>query len=336
MILTYKIKHNQNYTQELIKAKEIAEYAVKTNSRSSADVKHIGLKSAIANQILKKYASNRVIKRVRRVNLIVPSQGIKVNKTIQAFFIPCLKLTLPYYFKKEFSKVNQIELDKQYAYISVTIIEPELRECKSWIGVDLNTTGHCAVVAHPDTGKVLKLGKNGLYTHKKYRDIRRYFQRQSKYCKVKQTKRRESNKIKDILHKSSKRIVDFALTHNAGIKLELLTGIRQRAQTHSKFNYFLNSWSFYALTKMIEYKAKLRGITVAFIDPRYTSQTCSKCGHKGNRQAKEFKCLYCKHVAHADVNAAFNIALRQASIERLNADSDAFNGCTEHPKAATS
>ena len=39
-------------------------------------------------------------------------------------------------------------------------------------------------------------------------------------------------KYKDILHKSSKRIVEFALTHNAGIKLELLTGIRQRAKIH--------------------------------------------------------------------------------------------------------
>ena len=336
MILTYKIKHNQNYTQELIKAKEIAEYAVKTKSRSSADVKHIGLKSAIANQILKKYGSNKVIKRVRRVNLIVPGQGIKVNKIAQTITIPCLKLSLSYYFKVEFNKVNQMELDKQYVYVSVTVVEPELKEPTSWIGVDLNTTGHCVVVAHPNTGKVLKLGKSGLHTHKKYRDLRRRFQRQGKYRKVKQAKHRESNKIRDILHKSSKRIVEFALTHNAGIKLELLTGIRKRTKTHSRFNYFLNSWSFSALKNMIEYKAKLRGITVVFIDPHYTSKTCSRCGHKGNRQGKEFKCLYCKHVAHADVNAAFNIALRQAGVGRLNIERDMFNGCTEHPKAATS
>ena len=121
MVLTYKIKYNQNYTQEHIKTKEIAEYAVKTKSRSSADVKHIGLKSAIANQILKKYDSNKVIKRVRRVNLIVASHGIKVTKATQAIITPYLELTLSYYFKTKFSKVNQIELDKQYAYVSVLI-----------------------------------------------------------------------------------------------------------------------------------------------------------------------------------------------------------------------
>ena len=46
------------------------------------------------------------------------------------------------------------------------------------------------------------------------------------------------------------------------------------------------------------------------VDYRYTSQTCSFCGHraKENRQSQaEFKCSVCGYEDNADVNAAKNI-----------------------------
>lgn len=57
-------------------------------------------------------------------------------------------------------------------------------------------------------------------------------------------------------------------------------------------------------------KAESAGRTVIEVNPQYTSQRCSQCGHvaAGNRVTQaEFRCLSCDHTAHADVNAAINI-----------------------------
>ena len=303
MILTYKIKHNHNLSAELEKGRQIALFALKTKSRSSKDVKHIGLKSAIANQILKKYTSNKKLKRISSVKLTVPSQSIKFEKG--RLKIPCLKMEMD--FQKDVEKINQIELDQEVAYISCSVKEADKIECDSWMGVDLNTTGHCCVASNPSTGKVFKLGKSANHTHKKL-------------------KNKESRVIRDLNHKISKKIVNEAKEKKAGIVLEDLKDIRKTAKTSRKSRYALNSWSFYQLKTFIEYKAKLHGVLVAKIDPRYTSQQCSKCGLLGKRKGKIFKCQ-CRHVEeNADVNASFVISLRHQGVLQSPVDRDTGEG----------
>ena len=80
MILTFNIKNNRNFSNELKKAKRIAEFAISTHTLSSKDVKQFGLKSVISNQILRKYSRNRKIRNVGSVNLVIPNQGIHVVK----------------------------------------------------------------------------------------------------------------------------------------------------------------------------------------------------------------------------------------------------------------
>ena len=146
---------------------------------------------------------------------------------------------------------------------------------------------------------------------------------------------KEKRKIKDIDHKVTSAIVKEAVRQECGIKLEWLDGIRETAPTSRSSRASLHSWEFYRIQQEIEYKAKLRGVPVAYVDPAYTSQQCSRCGRIGNRDGKDFTCPHCGHVDHADVNASFNIALRPPLGEgngRLHADRDACKGRIDTPQ----
>jgi putative transposase len=331
MILTFKVRHGKNLVIELKKARQIAEFALRTRTLSSTEVKQFGLKSAVANQILRKYSLNNSLKRVGKVKLTVPHQSIVVDGDLLR--IPCLKVNMPITFRRTFTKVNQIELDNEYAYVSVSITEPPLKQVTNWLGVDRNATGHIAVVANPDSGKVWKLGKSAYHIHKKYVAIRKELQRAGKYKKAKSIRNRESRIIRDINHKVSKKIVDIAEQSNSGIKLEKLAEIRNSRKHGKQFNGTLHSWSFYQLQTFLAYKAKLSGIPVVFVEPRNTSKECSRCGNEGTRQGKKFVCPQ-GHVDHADANAGFNIAMRP-SIGQSIIDRDMMEGNTDIPKGAT-
>lgn len=115
----------------------------------------------------------------------------------------------------------------------------------------------------------------------------------------------ERNFVKTYNHMISKNIIKFAKEHNCEyIHLEKLT-------KDGFPDIILSKWSYYELQNMIEYKSDREGIKVRYIDPAYTSQTCSKCGHidKENRINQEkFKCVKCGFELNADHNASINIS----------------------------
>ena len=330
MLLTYKFRHNRDFSTELAQAFEVAETVVVpvkyctrysmpggrykkmiSKSRSSASVKNIGLPSAISNQILKKYGSQKKIKNVHSVNLIVPAQGIKYFEETNSIWISCLKLHMENLIPVEFVGINQAEIDDEYISFSVDVVEKPEMIPQQFIGVDRNTTGHIVVAANPDTGFVRMMGKKALHIHTKYKNIRTRLQKTGMYRKVKRMQDRESRIVRDLNHKVSKELVRMAKSQNAALVFEDLSGIRKTKKQNPDFKYFLHSWSFYQLQQFIEYKAKLLGVPVLYVDPAYTSQDCSRCGARGIRQGKTFRCPKCGRVHHADINAAFNIALRQ-------------------------
>jgi putative transposase len=74
------------------------------------------------------------------------------------------------------------------------------------------------------------------------------------------------------------------------------------------------SWGTFFL--MLEYKT-----SVVKVNPAYTSQECSKCGHtcKENRKTQSlFECIKCGYTENADLNAAYNILQRGQSLMEAN------------------
>ncbi len=131
--------------------------------------------------------------------------------------------------------------------------------------------------------------------------------------KLKRTAERESRFRRNTNHVLSKRIVGKAKDTGRGIALEDLRGIRDRIRFRKPQRNRIGSWGFDQLRQFVAYKAEQAGVMLKLIDPAYTSQTCSSCGHveRGNRPSQSrFCCKQCGHQAHADCNAARNIRAR--------------------------
>lgn len=127
---------------------------------------------------------------------------------------------------------------------------------------------------------------------------------------------RERCAIRDANHVVSKRVVETAKAQGASvIRLENLRFIRSRTKVFSKhLNRMVHGWSFGQLQSFIVYKAQREGIAVEFIEPAYTSQTCSTCFSRGHRHRDTFSCPTCGLTLDADKNASIVIAAGGAAV----------------------
>ncbi len=129
--------------------------------------------------------------------------------------------------------------------------------------------------------------------------------------KLKQIGSRENRYVTDVNHQITKALVD-KYPKGTLFVLENLSGVRNTTEkVRVKERYVTVSWSFYQFRKMLEYKAQMNGQKVIVIDPKYTSQTCPKCGHikKTNRNKKlhTFCCKNCQYKSNDDRIGAMNL-----------------------------
>ena len=124
------------------------------------------------------------------------------------------------------------------------------------------------------------------------------------------------NQIDDILHKTSRKLVDTLLKRGVStLVIGDLNGIRQRINYGKKTNQKLHQWCFSRFRRMIEYKARLLGMEVVLINEAYTSQTCPACGTRKKPKGRTYQCKSCGLEAHRDAVGAINI--RKKYLDKL-------------------
>lgn len=129
--------------------------------------------------------------------------------------------------------------------------------------------------------------------------------------KIKSIGSRENRWMNDLNHSITKALVE-RYGANTLFVLEDLTGIRNSTEKVNINNRYVSvSWAFYQFRQLLEYKATMNKSLVIAVDPKYTSQTCPKCGHieKANRDKKKhiFCCKNCNYQSNDDRIGAINL-----------------------------
>lgn len=183
------------------------------------------------------------------------------------------------------------------------------------LGVDLGIK-HIAV----DSDGVAYTGDKLLGLRARYAHMRTKLQKKGTASARKlrrKRSRRERRMQADVNHCIAKELVQRAAHTGRAIAVEDLTHLHSRVTVNKSQRRTHSSWAYADLRAKIAYKATMAGVVVVPVDPRYTSQTCSRCGHceRANRQSQaSFVCRSCGFVAHADANAAQNLRAKGRAV----------------------
>lgn len=216
--------------------------------------------------------------------------------------------------------------DRYYFNLVLDLPDAPARTTGSVAGVDLGENTIAAI----STGKIFGGGKLR-HDRDRHLALRSRLQRngsQSARQLLKKVSGREARHVTHVNHEVSKAVVAEAVRNECStITMEDLTNIRKRIKAGKRIRSRLHRWAWSQLQTFVAYKAEAAGIRVEFVNPAYTSQTCSVCGCLGTRVVHRFSCT-CGSLVHSDLNASRNLA-------RLGATAVASTGAVNLPNVGT-
>ena len=126
------------------------------------------------------------------------------------------------------------------------------------------------------------------------------------------------NKREDFLHKVSHKLSENQAIIVESLKIKNMSksakgtiespGKNVKAKSGLNRSILQQSWGKFF--EMLEYKLKRNGGELIKVNPKYSSQTCPKCGYisKENRKTQaKFKCVKCGYYGNADYVASVNL-----------------------------
>lgn len=247
------------------------------------------------------------------LSLFTLSGRVRIPLEISVFHKPFLDFGTP--------KEAELVCRGKRWFFHLVLDLPEVLPVKSGktMGVDLGEN----VLAATSTGKLFGGG-----AIKAIRDqflaLRQRLQSngsQSAKRRLRKISGREKRNVKHVNHCIAKKIVQEAKENGCStIVMEDLKNIRERIKAGKKMRSRLYRWSFDQLRQFVEYKAASYGISVQYVCPSYTSQTCSCCLSLGIRLKHRFSCSNCGSLQHSDLNASQNILRLGLSADKPTGD----------------
>lgn len=272
-----------------------------------------------------------------RGTIVITSQNFKLNANNR---ISMPKFLNGISIRARHNGIRQIRIRTIGDSINITL-QYEKKEAEQILsntvmGIDLGVNNLMAASWNSEMMPVLINGRPLKSINQYFNKTRAVLQEEAKKIngrdmskKISRLTRKRNRKIKDYMHKASKKIVDFAVATDTGlIVIGKNKGWKQNAKMGKRTNQNFVSIPYNMLIKMISYKARLQGIEVKVVSESYTSGTSYLDGERPtasnydkSRRIKRGIFISNKGISiNADVNAAYQmiklVSVREIMIKK--------------------
>lgn len=203
--------------------------------------------------------------------------------------------------------VKRTKTGKWFAIFSVESETDKLQNNGRGIGIDLNIENYLTdsegnVVKHPHTLRKLqkRLAREQKRMHKRKKGSNNRAKQRLRVARVHEL---IDNQRDDFLHRLSR----YYVTNYDFIAVEDLSVKDMMQSSYNAINIADSAWSKF--TAMLSYKAESAGRTFVKVDPKNTTQMCSRCGNYVYKQlwVRTHDCPSCGLRLDRDYNSALNV-----------------------------